>query len=115
MKKKQRIRYIEKDGKLISGEIISKHNAKYIVVIDLSTMTYLIRNTLSLRKYCGGEGINNLHVLKRKVKKHLEHLGCEFSSEKRFRSFGLCESGYNMQIHLQKMKEDANLQKQEDN
>ena len=36
-----------------------------------------------MRKYEGGEGINNLNVLKGRVKKHLIQLGVEFEKEKR--------------------------------
>lgn len=105
MKKKQRIRYTEKDGKLISTEVFSKQGSRYVVYIDLTTKLYLIRNTLSLRKYTGGEGINNLHVLKRHIKKHLEALGCQFEKEKRQRTFGVCPKGWTMEKEIRKRKE----------
>lgn len=92
---KQRIRYDKKDGQLVSKyELYSAKGSKYLVFINLETMTYLIRNTLSLRKYEGGKGINNLIVLKRNVKKHLALLGVRFDKEKRQRSFGICERGF---------------------
>ena len=101
----QRIRYVKKDKLLVSRDsIISKKGSSYIVQINLETMTYLIRNQLSLRKYEGGEGINNLHVLKRNIKKHLEHLGCVFSKEKRNRTFGVVKKGYNQIKHLEGKK-----------
>ena len=103
----QRIRYVKKDKLLVSRDsIISKKGSSYIVQINLETMTYLIRNQLSLRKYEGGEGINNLHVLKRNIKKHLEHLGCVFSKEKRNRTFGICEKGFNQRKHLEDKKKE---------
>lgn len=92
---KERIRYEKKENQLISKELVSNSGAKYIVYLNLDTMTYLIRNQTSMRKYEGGEGINNLTVLKRKVKKHLQHLGIKFEKEKRSRSFGLCSKGHN--------------------
>ena len=106
MEKKQRIRYLKKDGKLVSIEpIASKNGAKYQVFIDLETKTYVIRNLLSLRRYEGGEGINNMNVLKNKIKKHLKQLGCQFGTEKRFRTFGKCEKGFSQKQHLEKLKE----------
>src|SRR5690554_1563860 len=108
MEKRQRIRYAKKDNKLISIEpIISQRTgARYQVFIDLETKTYVIRNLISMKKYEGGEGINNLNVLKAKVKKHLVALGCEFSREKRNRIFGKVPKGYTMEIHLQKLREE---------
>lgn len=99
---KLRIRYREVDNKLVTvNPVLSKHGSLYMVYIDLESRTYLIRNQTSMRKYEGGEGVNNLTVLKRKVKKHLEYLGVEFDTEKRFRTFGLCEKGYTQEKHLQ--------------
>lgn len=99
---KLRIRYKKMGDKLVSANpIFSKHGSSYMVFIDLENCTYLIRNLKSLRKYEGGDSINNLSVLKRKVKKHLAYLGVEFDTEKRFRTFGLCEKGYTQQKHLQ--------------
>lgn len=105
-KLKQRIRYVKKDNKLISkSEVVSKTGAKYMVYIDLETKTYLIRNQTSLRKYEGGENINNMNVLKRTVKKHLEWLNCIFENEKRQRTFGKCSKGTTEAIHRQKLRE----------
>lgn len=101
----QRIRYVKKDGQLVSRDsIISSKGAMYLVFINLDTMTYVIRNQTSLRKYEGGEGVNNLHVLKRNIKKHLEHLGCVFSKEKRKRTFGVVKHGYNQAKHIEEKK-----------
>lgn len=97
----QRIRYVKKGNVLISvSDVISKKGSKYSVTIDLTDMTYVIKNTLSNRKYKGGEDINNLNVLKRKIKTHLKHLGVEFEKERRKRTFGKCEKGYNQEKHL---------------
>jgi hypothetical protein len=104
---KQRIRYVKKDNKLISkNQIFSKHGSKYMVFIDLETRTYIIRNMVSHRKYEGGENINNMNVLKRTIKAHLEHLGCIFEKEKRFRTFGLCNKGHSQikEIELRREK-----------
>lgn len=101
----QRIRYDKKEGKLVSREVYSNKGSKYMVFIDLQTMTYIIRNVLSLRKYEGGKGINNLTVLKRNVKKHLSHLGVPFGREVRQRTFGICEKGYSQAKEIQKRRE----------
>lgn len=107
METKSRIRYQKKDGKLVSIEPITskRTGAKYQVFIDPETMTYVIRNLLTMKKYEGGEGINNMNVLKNKVKKHLQALGCEFDKERRNRLFGRCEKGYSNAIHVAKLKE----------
>lgn len=103
---KQRIRYVKKENKLISkNEVISKQGSKYMVYIDLETMTYIIRNMISARKYEGGQNITNMNVLKRTIKAHLEHLGCVFDKEKRKRIWGVCPKGWNMDKELQKRKE----------
>ena len=107
----QRIRYVKKDGQLASRDsIISSKGAMYLVFINLDTMTYVIRNQTSLRKYEGGEGVNNLHVLKRNIKKHLEHLGCVFSKERRNRSFGVCSQG----TTEQKVREERKSKKEQE-
>jgi hypothetical protein len=104
---KQRIRYIKKEGKLISkNEIFSKHGSRYMVYIDLETRTYIIRNMVSTRRYEGGENINNMNVLKRTIKAHLEHLSCVFEKEKRNRVFGRCEIGWTMQKEMEKRREE---------
>lgn len=100
---KQRIRYIKRDGKIVSkNEIISKHGSRYLVFIDKESMTYIIRNVLSFRKYEGGENINNMNVLKRTIKAHLEHLGVEFEKERRNRCFGLCEKNWSQKKEIEK-------------
>ena len=104
----QRIRYKEKDGKLISVKpIFSKKGSSYMIYIDIESKTYMIRNQLSLRSYTGGEKINNMNVLKRKVKAHLEQLGCVFGDESRNRSFGLCEKGYTQEKERERRKQEA--------
>jgi len=63
-------------------DIVSdSRGSKYKVILDLNTCTYSIINTNSGRKYNGGEGINNTHVLKRHVKRRLETLGVSFGKE----------------------------------
>lgn len=91
----KRIRYVEKDNKLISiSDIVSEKGSKYLVTIDLEKCTYRIKNLLSHRNYEGGEDINNMNVLKRTIKKHLKLLGVSFEKEIRQRSFGLCSKGF---------------------
>lgn len=79
-----RIRYKEtKDGILKSIKDLKSDTtgATYKVKLDTKECTYIITNINSERTYRGGEGITNLHVLKRNVKKHLEKLGVSFSRE----------------------------------
>ena len=72
----QRIRYVKKGDTLMSvSDVVSKKGSKYCVTINLTDMTYVIKNIVSHRKYKGGEDINNLNVLKRNIKKHLKFLG----------------------------------------
>lgn len=99
-----RIRYVKRDEGLVSKNIlVSKSTgAKYLVYINLKDMTYVIRNQVSLRKYVGGDDINNLNVLKRAVRKHLSQLGVELESEKRMRTFGRCSTGWNQDKQLKK-------------
>lgn len=107
--KPQRIRYEKKGTQLVSKhEVVSARGTKYLVYLNLDTMTYLIRNSTSLRKYEGGEGINNLIVLKRKVKQHLAHLGVYFDKERRNRTFGICSKGHNEFKELEKRKKEKN-------
>ncbi len=102
---KQRIRYIKRDGKIVSkNEIISKHGSKYLVYIDKETMTYTIKNVLSFRKYEGGENINNMNVLKRTIKEHLAYLGVEFEKERRNRTFGICPPKWSQTKEIEKRK-----------
>jgi hypothetical protein len=75
--------------------------AKYKVRLDLNNMMYEIKNLRSEKLHKGGEGINNLAVLKRNAKKHLSKLGVKFDGEDRKRTFGLCEKGYNQDKHLE--------------
>lgn len=115
---KQRIRYIKKDNQLISkNEVISKQGYRYMIYIDLENRTYTIRNMVSARRYEGGENINNMNVLKRTIKAHLEHLGCEFEKESRLRTFGICPKSWNQSKEMEKRRqlkaEKANEQKAE--
>lgn len=108
----QRIRYKKQGDSLISvNDIISqKTGAKYSVVIDLINCNYVIKNVLSLRKYEGGQNINNMNVLKRTIKKHLEALGCVFDGEKRRRTFGKCPKGWNQELEMKKQKQETKVQ-----
>ena len=56
-------------------------DAMYIVYLDTKYVTYTIRNMTSMAEFIGGDGVNNLHVLKRHVKERLEKLGVAFDSE----------------------------------
>lgn len=80
-----RIRYkkTNKDGILKSvRDLKSKTTgATYQVKLNTKNCTYSIININSERYYHGGEGINNLHVLKRHIKAHLEKFGVSFSRE----------------------------------
>jgi hypothetical protein len=103
---RQRIRYIKKENELISKhEIISTRGSRYMIYIDLVNRNYIIRNMVSNRNYEGGENINNMNVLKRTIKAHLEHLGCEFEKESRFRTFGKCLKGHTQIKELEKRRE----------
>lgn len=101
----KRIRYVEKDNKLISiSDIVSEKGSKYLVTIDLENCTYRIKNLLSHRNYEGGQDINNMNVLKRTIKKHLKMLGVKFEKESRLRVFGLCPKGWDNQKELEKRR-----------
>ena len=80
-----RIRYkkTNKEGilKSIRDLTSSTTGAKYRVKLDTLNCNYVITNINSERTYKGGEGVNNLHVLKRHVKKRLEKLGVSFGKE----------------------------------
>ena len=99
-----RIRYIETDVEnvLISNRVFVSQStgARYSVILDLNNFTFRIRNENSKTNTAiGGENINNLNVLKRTAKKHLERLGVNFSLESRMRTFGRCEKGYTQKKH----------------
>ena len=96
-----RIRYEKFEDPTGKYDLISVRNfhsprsdAMYIVYIDTKTVTYIVKNMFSGRKYSlenekrdpeTGEFIklelSNVHVLKRHVKERLEKLGVEFDSE----------------------------------
>jgi len=81
----QRIRYIKtgKDGILESIKNLRSDStdASYKVVLDTTNCKFVIKNVNSGRNYEGGDNINNLHVLKRKVKEKLSKLGVDFAKE----------------------------------
>jgi hypothetical protein len=106
-----RIRYeATKDSKVLESirVFVSKINgARYKVFIDLNNLTFRIRNeNTKTNTVMGGEHINNLNVLKRTVKKHLERLGVDFSDEIRNRTFGRCDKGYTQKQHTNKLLPD---------
>lgn len=102
---KQRLRYEKKFDKLVTKNVVmSSKGAIYMVYIDPTEMTYEIVNQTSLRKYRGGDKINNMNVLKRKIKQHLIQLGCIFDKESRKRTFGICEKGTTQEKHLERLK-----------
>ena len=80
-----RIRYkkTNKDGILKSIKDLKSNStgATYRIKLDVDDCTYIITNINSERTYKGGEGVNNLHVLKRNVKRRLEKLGVLFGKE----------------------------------
>lgn len=104
----QRIRYKQIKNKenlyeSIKTFISKSTGAIYRVRIDLDKKQYEIRNLTSFRAYYGGENINNLNVLKRKAKAHLESLGVVFSIEERNRTFGLCRKGYTQNKYMEEI------------
>lgn len=84
-----RIRYEkfdDPDGKYDVVSVRNFHSPRqdnmYIVYLDTKNCDYAIRNMSDRgRIYTGGENINNLHVLKRKVKDRLESLGVKFDEK----------------------------------
>jgi len=81
----KRIRYenSKEEGILQSVRNIhsEKTGAMYIVYLNTNDCTYKIKNIINKKKYCGGDEINNLHVLKRHIKVRLEELGVVFGTE----------------------------------
>ena len=105
-----RIRYIphnKRENVLESIQILSSSTtgAKYKVRLDLNNYIYEIKNLNSNLIYKGGDKVNNLNVLKRKVRNRLEKLGVQLHSEKRSRTFGVCDKGYTQQTHMEKKYE----------
>lgn len=80
-----RIRYEKTDDEGILCSVRNfyskRWDAMYIVYLNINEVTFYVKNMLSGRKYTGGDNTNNLHVLKRQVKKKLEGLGVEFGDE----------------------------------
>lgn len=62
-----------------------KSGHMFIVYLDTKECVYKIKNIFTKAIHRGGEGINNLAVLKRNVKKHLKKLGVVFEDEMRNR------------------------------
>ena len=79
--------------KSVTGLRSDKNGATYIVYMNIVDKTYYIMNPRTYRKYYGGEGINNLHVLKRNIRQHLQNLGVVFKVEVRDRDYGRCKKG----------------------
>lgn len=109
----KRIRYNKADE---NGVCESKHiytskrtGAQYKIFINVVEKTYKIRNINTQHIYTGGENINNLNVLKRSVKKRLEGMGVEFSTEKRMRTFGVCPKGMTQEKWLEIKDEETNI------
>lgn len=103
-----RIRYAKTSDENIvvsKRHLVSKVGIRYQVTLNLKEYTYEIKNMGTYHTMNGGNKINNLNVLKRKVKEHLLNLGVEFKVESRNRTFGLCPEGYTQQLHLEKTKE----------
>lgn len=78
-------------------EIKENKEAMYIVYLDTKNMNYRIKNIFRETSMFGGDGISNLHVLKRKVKERLESVGVSFDSEIRDNSSRIVgeNCGYN--------------------
>lgn len=66
--------------------IDSKH---HIVLIHTNEMYFEVQDLEGTVVFKGGDGITNLHVLKRHVKRALMRLGCVFKTEERDRDYGL--------------------------
>jgi len=82
-----RIRYKETKVKGVFQSVRNIHSkgngAMYYVILNTNNCTYTIVNCLSKRKYSGGETINNITGLKRKIKQHLAEFGVDFGFEVR--------------------------------
>ena len=92
----KRIRYIKtgESGILKSFRNILSHKtgALYSITLDLNEVTYKIKNVRNghiVKR--GGDNVNNLHVLKRYIKKDLKGLGVKFELELRDRNYGRTE------------------------
>ena len=79
--------------------VSEKSGVVYKVSIDIEKKTYRIKNIATENSIIGGDNINNINVLKRKVKQHLIELGVNFEAESRNRTFGICEQGYTQDKH----------------
>ena len=67
--------------KSVKSVMSSSTDAKYNIFLNTNDCTYTIRNINSGRNYTGGEGVSNLHVLKRHVKTRLTKLGVAINKE----------------------------------
>lgn len=109
MGKITRIRY-KKDRKnpniLISNEIVATTGSRYKVYLNISELTYKIKNLVSESCYYGGENISNLNYLKTAVRNRLQNsFKVELNSEMRNRTFGVCSKGYTQDRHEEKSNE----------
>ena len=99
-----RIRYedTDKEGIVKSKRKFTSESSGIVfqVFLNLNDYTYEIKSMGNDNYIKGGMKINNLNVLKRKVKEHLVKLGVVFDSESRNRTFGLCSNGYTQEKHL---------------
>lgn len=102
-----RIRYRDlPDNIKESNQVVSSSTkATYKVRLNLNDMSYVIKNVYSqhlIHSDCSK--INNLNVLKRNARKHLERLGVKLTREIRNRSFGICEKGHNQTKEMENSK-----------
>lgn len=109
---KQRIRYVShkfKSNHKITCNVYTSEStgALYRVILNLDDMEFYIRNERT-KAYVkkSNRPCNNLNVLKRNARKALESMGVVLDRESRSRSFGLCEKGYTMDKHLEKIREE---------
>lgn len=81
----KRIKFIKQDNMMISHKIFTDGERIVRVMIDTTHMVYkFVDPVTGILHKTGGEGINNLEVLQRHVKRDLkEFLGVHFDEEKR--------------------------------
>lgn len=115
--KAQRIRYV--DHKFKPGHKISLNSytsetrgSSYRIILNLEDMEYYIRNERT-KEYIKKSTIKytNINVLKRNARRALESFGVSLDTESRSRTFGRCETGYTMKIHLEKIRDEKKEEK----
>lgn len=81
----KRIKYIPQGNLLLSHKVYSDDDKSARIVIDTEQMIYKLIDPVTGQVHVqGGEGINNLEVLQRHVKKALkEFIGGSFEKETR--------------------------------